>query len=160
LALIDPRVGGGNVRELRLRLPDELVVWGNRMRLQQILTNLLSNALKYSPPGTPVDLTALVVQQVPAALRQPPLGRLQRAAPLARPMVEIVVRDYGQGIPPHQIPLLFNRFVRLPRDLASNVVGSGLGLYLCRVFAESMGGTIWVESTGTPGAGSAFFLRL
>jgi signal transduction histidine kinase len=39
-------------------------------------------------------------------------------------------------------------------------VGSGLGLYLCRVFAESMAGTIWVESTGLPGEGSTFFLRL
>jgi signal transduction histidine kinase len=75
-------------------------------------------------------------------------------------MGEITVRDYGLGIPPDQIPLLFNRFARLPRELASSVGGSGLGLYLCRVFAEGMGGTIGVESTGVPGEGATFRLRL
>ena len=70
------------------------------------------------------------------------------------------MRDYGLGIPPEQAPLLFKRFVRLPRDLASPVVGSGLGLYLCRVMTESMGGPIWVESSGVEGEGSTFFVRL
>jgi signal transduction histidine kinase len=74
--------------------------------------------------------------------------------------VEIRVKDEGLGILPEQIPLLFNRFVRLPRDLASTVSGSGLGLYLCRVFIESMGGAIAVESQGVPGAGSVFIIHL
>jgi len=75
-------------------------------------------------------------------------------------MVEIVVRDHGQGIPPDQIPLLFNRFVRLPRDLASKIPGTGTGLGLYRVLAESMGGRIWVESAGAEGEGSAFHVLL
>jgi hypothetical protein len=75
-------------------------------------------------------------------------------------MVDLIVRDHGFGIPPDEAPLLFNRFVRLPRDLASNVVGSGLGLYLCRTLTEAMDGQIWVESTGVPGEGSAFHVVL
>ena len=75
-------------------------------------------------------------------------------------MTEIVVRDYGRGIPPEQAPLLFNRFARLPRDLASSISGNGLGLYLCRLYVEAMGGLIWVRSSGIAGDGSAFHLLL
>ena len=155
MALIDPRVSEGVLRDLRVEIPDGLTAWGDRARTQQILTNLLSNALKYSPSETPIEVTA---QFIPAPTARQRLGR-RRAEP-ARDQVEIVVRDYGQGIPPDQLSLLFNRFVRLPRDLASNVAGTGLGLYLCRVFAQGMGGTITAESSGVPGEGTAFTLRL
>ena len=155
MALIDPRVSEGVLRDLRVEIPDGLTAWGDRARTQQILTNLLSNALKYSPSETPIEVTA---QLIPAPTARQRLGR-RRAEP-ARDQVEIVVRDYGQGIPPDQLSLLFNRFVRLPRDLASNVAGTGLGLYLCRVFAQGMGGTITAESSGVPGEGTAFTLRL
>ncbi len=93
-------------------------------------------------------------------IAQAPRARRRHVNVRPRYWVEIRVRDYGLGIPPDQIPLLFNRFVRLPRDLASSVVGSGLGLYLCRVMTESMGGTIRVESSGVEGEGSTFFVRL
>ena len=76
-----------------------------------------------------------------------------------RKMLEMVVRDTGFGIPPDQLGLLFNRFVRLSRDLASTREGTGLGLYTCKVFCEAMGGVIWAESEGE-GRGSAFHVRL
>lgn len=155
LALIDPRYGGSALRDLRLQLPDDLTIWGDAIRLQQILTNLLSNALKYSPPGSPIEITGHVL---PAAAASTVLRR--GPTPAAHELAEISIRDYGEGIPPDQAPLLFNRFVRLPRDLASSVVGTGLGLYLCRVFVEAMGGSIAVESAGIPGEGSTFTLRL
>jgi len=154
--LIDPREGNMIERELRVHIPEALEVWGEQVRLRQILTNLLSNALKYSSSGTPVEVLAHTVLEA-----HPGEGRPWRStASAARQVVEMQVRDYGLGIPPEQVPLLFKRFVRLPRDLASNVVGNGLGLHLCRILAEAMGGTIWVESTGVEGEGSTFIVRL
>jgi signal transduction histidine kinase len=158
MRLVDPREGGQVERELRLHIPQGLAVWAGSVQVRQILTNLLSNALKYSPPGTPVEVTAELVNDQPAATRRRPWG--ERAAPEPRQMAEITVRDYGLGIPPDQIPLLFKRFVRLPRDLASNVPGNGLGLYLCQMLAQAMGGSMRVESTDREGEGSAFHLQL
>jgi signal transduction histidine kinase len=153
-SLVDPREGKLVERDLRIQVTAGLQIWGEKIRLQQILTNLISNACKYSPPGTPIDIRADVVSETTTGA-----GRLRHAAP-SRPMAEITVRDYGLGIPPAEIPLLFHRFVRLERELASTVIGNGLGLYLCRALAEAMGGTIWVESSGREGDGSTFHLRL
>ena len=161
IRLIDPRDGQFIERDLRLHVQDSQSVWADPVRTRQILTNLLTNAIKYSPPGTPVEVTANLVTFQPAATgtrRQRSQSHAQRAQP--RHIVDIAVRDYGLSIPPDQIPLLFKRFVRLPRDLASNVPGNGLGLYLCRAFAEAMGGTVSVESAGIEGEGSTFHLRL
>ena len=154
--LIDPNEGSLAERELRIRVPATLSIWGEPVRLQQILTNLFSNAAKYSPPGTPIEVAARMVREPdPASFR----GR--RAQPeKPRELIEITVRDWGLGIPPDQIPMLFQRFVRLPRDLASTVVGNGLGLHVCRICAEAMGGRIWVESSGVEGEGAAFHIRL
>jgi signal transduction histidine kinase len=180
-----PRVTSGaaesSPRNLHLRVPDTAEVWGDMVRLQQILTNLLTNALKYSDPGTAIEVTArsLAISTSTEAWvksrmsleagedadedekRASYSGGLGRRSDSARRhLIEIVVRDYGRGVPPDQAPLLFNRFVRLPRDLASNTSGNGLGLYLCRLYAEAMGGHIWVKSSGVAGEGSAFHLVL
>jgi len=161
-SLVDPREGKGVERDLHVQIPHELSIWGEKVRLQQILTNLLSNAIKYSAPGTPVEVSARAVAMAAAPgsgtswLNRRTGGKGQAE----RRMVEIEVRDHGLGIPPDQVSLLFQRFVRLPRDLASATVGNGLGLYLCRELAEAMDGRIWVESTGVEGEGSTFYLQL
>jgi signal transduction histidine kinase len=123
------------VRAVTMHLPSDLVVWADEGRLRQVLVNLLANALKYSAPGTPIDLTA----ELPA------VGQVQFS-----------LRDHGFGVPPRDIPKLFNRFVRLERDIAGSARGTGVGLYMCRVLVEAMGGRIWVESRGIPGDGSTF----
>ncbi len=156
LQLVDPHEAQLAERDIPITIPDGLAVWGEPTRLQQVLTNLLSNAGKYSPPGTPIEITATVVsgpsgEQTKGKRTQP--GK-------ETPLVEITVRDYGLGIPPDQAPLLFNRFVRLPRDLASTTVGNGLGLYLCRSLVKAMRGRIWVESSGVSGEGSTFHIQL
>ena len=127
-----------------------LTVQADPIPFQQIIANLISNALKYTPAGTSIEISA----QGGIA------GPTTKKRGMPQEMVEILVRDFGPGIPPDQIPLLFHRFVRLPRDLGSNVTGTGLGLYLCQNFAEAMGGNIWVESTGEAGEGATFHLHL
>jgi signal transduction histidine kinase len=152
LTLIDPREADPASRQIALNMPNHLTVWGEQVRVQQILTNLITNAIKYSPAGTPVSVQARTVSERAHRLLADKSG--------ARQMVEITVQDWGLGIPFEQQGLLFRRFVRLPRDIASTVRGTGLGLYLCRVFAEAMGGSIWIESSGLSGEGSTFYVRL
>ncbi len=135
-------------RPIHVTLPADMAVWGDPTAVQQILLNLLSNARKYSPPHAPIVVSAHYATQ-----------RVTRNEHTAG-MVEIRVRDRGKGIPPDKISLLFRRFVRLPRDLASTVPGNGVGLFLCRVLAEAMGGEIGVESTGVDGEGSTFWVHL
>jgi signal transduction histidine kinase len=151
LAMINPQAGTRAGRSVQIDLPPNLLVWGESTRVQQVLANLLSNAIKYSAPDTNIEVSARVIQAES--------GKRARLA-RQRAMVEIQIRDYGLGIAPEQLPLLFHRFVRLPRDLASNVVGSGLGLYLCLHLTRSMAGQIRVESAGIAGKGSTFYVQL
>ncbi len=153
LQLIDPAEGALTHRELQITIPDDLAIWGDAVRLQQIFTNLVSNALKYSPAHLPIEIAAQAVTMGGGRQDSKKEEGVQQ-------QVEILVCDYGLGIPPDQAPLLFNRFVRLLRYIASTIVGNGVGLYLCRVLTEAMKGTIHVESSGIDGEGTKFVVRL
>jgi signal transduction histidine kinase len=143
ITLLGSRESSGLLDNFQAVIPSGLAINGDPVFLQQILLNLISNALKYSERGSRIIVKAQTYQGLHSS-----------------PTVLITIRDYGHGIPPEQISLLFQRFVRLPRDLASNIMGNGLGLYLCSVYCEAMSGHIWVESTGIPGEGSTFFIQL
>jgi signal transduction histidine kinase len=137
-------------RDIILAVDSDLAILGERIRLHEVLMNLVTNALKYSPPGSAIECSGRLLSDCPT---QAPLR-------LKGPLVEIIIRDHGQGIPPEHIPLLFNRFVRLSRDLASTTIGNGLGLYLCKLLVESMRGHIWIESTGIMGDGTSVHILL
>ena len=124
-----------------MNIPAHLFVRADPGRLRQVLLNLSINALKYSSPGTPIAFTAYATSD-------------------ADPAVVIRIIDKGKGIPPRDQASLFQRFVRLERDMKSTVRGSGLGLYISRRLIEAMNGKIGVESSGIEGAGSAFFIQL
>jgi signal transduction histidine kinase len=136
----------------------DLAVWADEDRLRQVLVNLLGNALKYSDPGSPIKVSA-TRQAAPHGERQRPHDN-RAAGASAVEHILISVQDRGAGVPPHDVHKLFNRFVRLERDIAGPVRGTGVGLYICRVLIEAMGGRIWVDSAGIPGEGSTFSFLL
>jgi signal transduction histidine kinase len=118
--------------------PPVLGVVADEDRVRQVLINLLSNALKYSEPDTPLTIAAKVLPTVQT--NQGVFGRRRPHASAG--MVQVNVRDHGLGIPLREAPKLFNRFVRLERDIAGPVRGTGVGLYVCRVLVEAMGGSL------------------
>lgn len=145
-------------RAVALDIPADAIILADEVRLRQIIINLLTNALKYSPPGSRLNISATPIHPK----RQ--IGFLARSArndggpprKQEAPQFQINVQDYGLGVPPRDVYTIFNRFVRLERDIAGPMRGTGVGLYLCKVLVEAMGGRIWVRSTGVPGEGSTF----
>jgi K+-sensing histidine kinase KdpD len=110
------------------------VIVADEQRLEQVLSNLIGNAIKYSPGGA-ITITGQV-----------------------RPEIVIVcVSDEGPGIAPQDIPYIFDRFYRAP-DMARQTKGAGLGLYLTRSIIETHGGRIWVDPESGKGARICFAL--
>jgi signal transduction histidine kinase len=132
---------------VHLEIAEGLVVLADPQAVSQVLRNLLSNAFKYTPCQSPVRIVA--TQCDPVARCHDGISQ-----------VRICVQDSGPGIPPEDIPLLFGKFVRLKRDLAGPIPGTGLGLYISKQLVEAMGGTIGVESSGIAGQGSSFYFTL
>ncbi len=126
-------------RTITLIVPNEPVELElDAERVGQVITNLLVNALKYSPSTSPVSLTVTCSEE----------------------RVLLGVRDAGPGIPAEALPHLFERFYRVPgiEPQSGSGVGLGLGLYLCHEIVARHGGQIWAEST--PGSGSTFYVAL
>jgi PAS domain S-box-containing protein len=107
-------------------------------RIEQVLTNLIGNAIKYSPQGGPVTIT--IWEESAARL------------------VGFSVQDRGIGIPRRQHAQMFGRFMRADNAQAWGISGTGLGLYICRELVERHGGHLWFNSEED--AGSTFFVTL
>jgi signal transduction histidine kinase len=140
-------------------LPGALVL-ADRDKLQQILINLVGNALKFTPPGGRVTVSGRLrdssrpeVTEGPAGA-EPPSGIPRSPAP----SVEIAVDDTGEGIPPDQLAAIFEKFHQVKRGGQRKVPGTGLGLSITRSLIELHGGEIRVESQ--PGRGSRFSFTL
>jgi signal transduction histidine kinase len=122
---------------LTVEVPGELRVEGDSTRLGQVMTNILTNAAKYTEPG----------------------GRISVRAYRDGEAVVMAVKDNGPGIEPELLPRVFDSFVQGQRSLDRGQGGLGLGLALVRSLVELHGGSVWVESNGR-GAGSEVFVRL
>lgn len=121
-------------REFRIEVEPDLVAFADPQGVDDILRNLIQNAIKYTPESTPIDV-------------------------LARPVgddIEISVRDYGEGIPSDEIPTIFDRFQRGAGSRTGRSTGLGLGLYLVKHLVEAQGGEIGVECPADGGTRFTF----
>lgn len=115
-------------------------IWADEERLRQVLTNLVGNAIKYSPDGGVIRIG----------------GWADMADGLER--VVLYVADQGIGIPGAELPYIFDRFYRVDSSLRRSTAGAGLGLFLCKAIIEAHGGEIWARSE--PGKGTTFFVSV
>jgi signal transduction histidine kinase len=121
---------------LRTKLPGNLpVIWGDPDKVEQILTNLVGNAIKYSPEGGEVLVTVDHDGDT----------------------VQVSVRDQGIGMSPRDMGQLFEKFYRVDRDEVRRGGGTGLGLYITKRLVEMHGGRLWAA---WPGVGSVFHFTL
>lgn len=126
-----------NRHELKIDIKNELpIIIADEDKIDQILTNLTNNAIKYSPRGGEVKVTACAQDDI----------------------VRFSVSDQGMGIPKEHLSMVFDRFHRVDNRDTREVGGTGIGLYLVKHLVEAHGGKIWVESE--VGQGSHFIFEL
>jgi signal transduction histidine kinase len=122
-------------------------------KMERIVSNLLENSFKFTPPGGTVWLHAEPYMWERRTASVPPANQERRRRPLSTPnSVKISVSDTGPGVPPEYHLEIFDDFFRLPSS--EKTEGMGLGLAIARRLVNGMGGKIWVESE--PGAGCKF----
>ena len=115
-------------------------VRGDQNKLRQVLQNLISNAVKYSPGGG-----RLAVSVIPSAEQADE--------------ITFSVSDEGLGIPPEYLGRLFQKYARVDTGEAGKIKGTGLGLWICREIIKAHGGKIWVESEVGKGSSFRFTLK-
>lgn len=119
-------------RPLELRVPPGLDVNADRTKLAQAIGNLLDNAARFSPPGSPIEIE----------------GRQEERG------IQITVRDHGPGISPEHWSRVFERFYKVDPARSRGTTGSGLGLAITKHLMIAQGGRVWTEAA--PGGGQVF----
>jgi signal transduction histidine kinase len=123
--------------QISVSIADDLpVINADPLMLERAVTNLVDNAIKYTPNG----------------------GKIEVRVECRDQRVQVTVRDTGFGISPENQKLLFQRHVRIPREEHKKIKGTGLGLFIIRSVARQHGGDAWVESA--EGQGSTFVLSI
>jgi signal transduction histidine kinase len=135
LPIIRPLAGSAKIN-LVTDADETMAIYADRLRCKQILYNLLSNAVRFTPGGGTVTITA---RQEPGAVR-------------------LLVSDTGIGIPEEEHTRIFDPYHQVPKRGEEYPQGTGLGLAIVRKLVEQHGGRVWVESA--PGAGSRFIVEL
>ena len=121
----------------RNEIPSSLALEADRNYLEQVLTNLLDNAIKYTPEGGRVTISAIEKD---------------------RGEIQFSIEDNGIGIPREDIPRIFERFYRVDKGRSQELGGTGLGLSIVKHLVQAHGGKVWVESQ--LGKGSTFYFTL
>ncbi|NLZ38020.1 MAG: cell wall metabolism sensor histidine kinase WalK, partial [Firmicutes bacterium] len=123
--------------DVKIEIADKLPpVWGNRDRIQQVLINLLSNAISFTPAG----------------------GKVKISASQEEEWVRISVADSGVGIPPEEQEKVWQRFHKVDKSRTRKLGGTGLGLSIVKQIVEAHGGSVDLKSR--PGKGSVFSFTL
>jgi two-component system sensor histidine kinase KdpD len=131
---VEPLLAG---RPLHVHLAQDLPpISVDGIQLQQVLVNLLDNAIKFSPLGSPIRLTAA----------------------LAGDSLEVRVSNTGEGVPPNELDRIFDRFYRVQSGRSSGSPGTGLGLAICKGIVEAHGGSIHAQSV--PGGETTILFRI
>jgi two-component system phosphate regulon sensor histidine kinase PhoR len=134
--LLRPMAQKSRIELVEEAAPDDAVACCDAEAVSQILSNLMDNAIKYTPEG----------------------GRITVGAKALGPVVEVFVRDTGAGIPAEDLPRLFERFYRVDKARSRELGGTGLGLSIVKHLVVAHTGTMRVESR--VGEGSTFYFTL
>jgi len=124
--------------------PDLPILWNDRDRLVQVVTNLLSNSIKFTPQGGKISIKVKKL----AVDKSDGLGQ----------KLQVCVSDTGIGIHASEYDNIFQKFKQVADIITDKPAGTGLGLPICKEILEYFGGEIWVESK--PGKGSSFYFTV
>jgi len=135
---LGPQAANGKVSIMNQVAVNFATIEADPMRIEQVVTNLVDNAIKFTPPGGVINVH----------------GREDAE------MVELRISDSGIGIPLEEQQRIFDRFYQVDGGSNRLYKGTGLGLSICKHIVEHHGGRIWVESPGADGQGATFCFRL
>jgi PAS domain S-box-containing protein len=123
-------------QNIRLKKCEQIIVHADQEKINSVITNLISNAVKYSPKGKMIEITCQLIGN----------------------KVQVSVKDEGMGLKPQDIEKVFDRFFRVENNYTKHISGFGIGLYLSAEIINRHNGEIWAESES--GEGSTFYFSL